>query len=260
MARRWRGQRPRDQIQEFSSEVRLSKAPLQRQARNTANSVLGSAFFTSCSTSTIKRRKRGARRGKGNNGNQTPASVASGAEPGAMVDILAEASQKLAREISRVSHPKSDVIEEVPRTATAPPRVPSVGQPSTSSVRSGNSRQSVASGQSVSSASTTTWHNWRVPYEPPSMWGVPDALCTNNARPTSQPALGKVATTQRIIAARPEVVQAEAFLQEERSPCAQSMRTRTAAALRQVSDALASSSRSIGKGIITHLPVDVQTT
>ncbi|KAL1701206.1 hypothetical protein EV121DRAFT_282823 [Schizophyllum commune] len=187
-----------DQIQDFSSEVRMSKAPLQRQASDTADSVSGSAFFTSRSTSTNKRRKRGARRGKGNNGNQTPTSVASGAEPGAMVDVLAEASQKLAREISRVSHPKSDVIEEVPRTATAPPRVPSVGQPSTSSVRSGNSRQSVASGQSGSSASTTTRRNRRVPYEPPSMWGVPEALCTNNAAPTSRPASGKVATTRRI--------------------------------------------------------------
>uniref|UniRef100_D8QCY9 Expressed protein n=2 Tax=Schizophyllum commune (strain H4-8 / FGSC 9210) TaxID=578458 RepID=D8QCY9_SCHCM len=187
-----------DQIQDFSSEVRMSKAPLQRQASDTADSVSGSAFFTSRSTSTNKRRKRGARRNKGNNGNQTPTSVASGAEPGAMVDVLAEASQKLAREISRVSHPKSDVIEEVPRTATAPPRVPSVGQPSTSSVRSSNSRQSAASGQSGSSASTTTRRNRRVPYEPPSMWGVPEALCTNNAAPTSRPASGKVATTRRI--------------------------------------------------------------
>ncbi|KAL1743125.1 hypothetical protein HDZ31DRAFT_83626 [Schizophyllum fasciatum] len=180
-----------NQIQDFSSEVRMSQAPIHRHASDAGDSVSGSAFFTSRSTSTNKRRKRGARRGKGNNGNQTPTSVASGAEPGAMVDVLAEASQKLAREISRVSHSKSDVIEEVPR-------VPSVGQPSTSSVRSGNSRQSVASGQSGSSASTTTRRNRRLPYEPPSMWGIPEPLCTNNAAPASRPASGKVATTRRI--------------------------------------------------------------
>ncbi|KAL1733903.1 hypothetical protein EV714DRAFT_269506 [Schizophyllum commune] len=177
----------------------MSKAPLQRQASDTADSVSRSAFLTlrSTSTSMNKRRKRGTRRGKGNNGNQTPPLVASVVEPGAMADFRAEAGQKLAHEISHISHSQSDVPEEVLRTMAAPPRVPSVVQPSTSSMRSGNSRQSVASGQSGSSTSTTTRHIRRVPYKPPSMWGVPEALCTNNAATTSRLAFGKGRLSER---------------------------------------------------------------
>ncbi|KAL1660111.1 hypothetical protein GGF50DRAFT_119249 [Schizophyllum commune] len=171
----------------------MSKAPLQRQASDTADSVSRSAFFTFrlTSASMNKRRKRGTRRGKGNNGNQTPLLVASVVEPGA-TDVREEAGQNLAHEISRISHSQSDVLEEVPRTVTAPPCVPTVVQPSTSSMRSGNSRQSVASGQSGSSTSTATRHIRRISYKPPSMWGVPEALCTNNAALTSRLALGKL--------------------------------------------------------------------
>ncbi|TRM69707.1 hypothetical protein BD626DRAFT_391407 [Schizophyllum amplum] len=185
-----------DQTQDFSADVCVSQAPLHRRASSDAgDSVASGMFVTSRSTST-KRRKRGTRRGKGNNGSQTPTSVAGGHEPGAMVDVLAEASQQLAREISRVSAPKAESlnIEEVPRE-----RVPSAGLPSTSSLRSGNSRQSVASAHSGSSGTmSTSRRSRRTPFEPPSMYGIPEPLCTNNAAPATRPPSGKVATTRKI--------------------------------------------------------------
>jgi serine/threonine protein kinase len=96
--------------------------------------------MTSRSTSTTKRRKRGARKGKGSTGTPT-------APKDETLITLASASQTLARELSRTSMASSRHTDSI------------------KSGKSGRSNWSIESSKSK-----------KVPFEPPSMFGIPSAL------------------------------------------------------------------------------------
>ncbi|KAJ7594754.1 hypothetical protein C8J56DRAFT_448170 [Mycena floridula] len=104
--------------------------------------------MTSRSTSTNKRRKRGARKGKG-------MAVTPTTPKDETLDTLAVASQSLAREISKASRASS---------------------------RQGDS---IRSGKTTASHSTRSSSKRGQPYEPPSMYALPEALLAPAARQQS---------------------------------------------------------------------------